>query len=49
MMKLLLDTIGESADIRLHEREVRMKEKTVDTGAQQSAPVTFVFERGDAE
>lgn len=32
MMKILLDTIGESADIRLQEREVKLKERALDTG-----------------
>lgn len=32
MMKILLDTIGESADIRLQERELKMKEKVLDSG-----------------
>lgn len=50
MMKILLDTIGESADIRLHEREVKLKEQAVDAGQEErTAPMTFVFERGDAE
>lgn len=50
MMKLLLDTVGESADIRLHEREVKLKEKAADAGREErAAPITFVFERGDAE
>lgn len=31
MMKLLLDTIGESADVRIKERELKLKEKAVDT------------------
>lgn len=29
MMKILLDTIGESADIRLQERELKMKERAL--------------------
>lgn len=50
MMRILLDTIGESADIRLHEREVKLKEKAVDAGREErAAPITFVFERGDTE
>jgi len=50
MARLLLDTIGESADIRLHEREVKLKEKAVDAGREERAePITFVFERGDAD
>lgn len=50
MMKILLDTIGESADIRLHEREVKLKEKAVDAGREERAePITFVFERRDTE
>lgn len=32
MMKILLDTIGESADIRLQEREVKLKERALDSG-----------------
>ena len=32
MMKILLDTIGESADIRLQERELKVKEKALDSG-----------------
>lgn len=32
MMKILLDTIGESADIRLQEREVKLKERALETG-----------------
>ena len=32
MMKILLDTIGESADIRLQERELKVKEKARDSG-----------------
>ena len=31
MMKLLLDTIGESADARMKEREMKLKEKAVNT------------------
>lgn len=31
MMKLLLDTIGESADMRMKERELKLKEKAVVT------------------
>lgn len=50
MMKILLDTIGESADIRLHEREVKLKEKAVDAGREgRAAPITFVFEREETE
>ena len=50
MMKILLDNIGESADIRLHEREVKLKEKALDDGQKEKAsPITFVFERGDTD
>lgn len=50
MMKILLDTIGESADIRLHEREVKLKEKALDKDrTERASPITFVFERGDAD
>ena len=50
MTKILLDTIGESADIRLHEREVKLKEKSLDKDrTERASPITFVFERGDAD
>ena len=50
MMKILLDTIGESADIRLHEREVKLKEKALDKDrTERASPITFVFERSDAD
>ena len=50
MMRILLDTIGESADIRLHEREVKLKENAVDAGREErAAPIAFVFERGESE
>ena len=50
MMKILLDTIGESADIRLQERELKMKEKALkeDKGGD-AAPMRFIFERGEDE
>ena len=49
MVRLLLDTIGESADVRLHEREVKLKEKALDKDrTERASPITFVFERGDA-
>ena len=32
MAKLLLDTIGESMDARIRERELKLKERTLDTG-----------------
>lgn len=50
MAKLLLDTIGESADVRLREREVKLKEKSLDEGHTDNvAPITFVFEREGIE
>ena len=50
MMKILLDTIGESADVRLREREVKLKEKSLDEGHTDNvAPITFIFEREDPE
>ena len=50
MMKILLDTIGESADIRLQERELKMKERALkeDKGGD-AAPMRFIFERGENE
>ena len=32
MAKLLLDTIGESMDARIRERELKLKERAIDTG-----------------
>lgn len=50
MMKILLDTIGESADVRLREREVKLKEKSLDNDrADGAASITFVFEREETE
>ena len=50
MMKILLDTIGESADVRLREREVKLKEKSLDNDrADGAASIMFVFEREEAE
>ena len=50
MMKILLDTIGESADVRLREREVKLKEKSLDDDrADGAASITFIFEREDLE
>lgn len=50
MMKILLDTIGESADVRLREREVKLKEKSLDDDrADGAASITFVFEREGTE
>lgn len=36
MAKLLLDTIGESMEARMREREVRLKEKAIDSGQADS-------------
>lgn len=50
MARLLLDTIGESADVRLREREVKLKEKSLDDDrADGTASITFVFEREETE
>ena len=50
MMKILLDTIGESADVRLREREVKLKEKSLDNDrADGAASIMFVFEREETE
>jgi hypothetical protein len=47
MMRILLDTIGESADVRLKEREVKLKERALaeDKGGA-AVPMQFIFERG---
>lgn len=50
MAKLLLDTIGESMEARMREREVKLKEKSLDEGRIDNvAPMTFVFEREETE
>ena len=50
MAKLLLDTIGESMEARMREREVKLKEKSLDEGRIDNvAPITFVFEREETE
>lgn len=50
MMRILLDTIGESADVRLKEREVKLKERTLDGDkGGDAAPMRFIFERGEDE
>ena len=50
MARLLLDTIGESMEARMREREVRVKERVLNEGRiETTAPITFVFERGDAD
>ena len=46
MARLLLDTIGESMEARMREREVRLKERVLNEGRiETTAPITFVFER----
>ena len=42
MMKLLLDTLGESADIRIRERELKRREQKEEEGTQ-GAPSEIVF------
>jgi ADP-ribosylglycohydrolase len=50
MVRLLLDTIGESMEARMREREVKLKERSLDEGRTDSvAPITFIFEREDPE
>ena len=50
MMRILLDTIGESADVRFKEREVKLKERTLDGDkGGDAAPMRFIFERGEDE
>lgn len=50
MVRLLLDTIGESMEARMREREVKLKEKSVDEGRTDNvAPIMFVFEREETE
>ena len=50
MVRLLLDTIGESMEARMREREVKLKEKSLDEGRTDNvAPIMFVFEREETE
>ena len=50
MVRLLLDTIGESMEARMREREVKLKERSLDEGRTDNvAPITFIFERGDVD
>ena len=50
MARLLLDTIGESMEARMREREVRVKERVLNEGRiETTAPITFVFEREETE
>lgn len=48
MMRILLDTIGESADVRLKERELQLKERALkeDDKGSDAVPMQFIFERG---
>ena len=50
MMKILLDVSNESPDVRLKERELKMKERALkeDKGGD-AALMRFVFERGEGE
>ena len=50
MARLLLDTIGESMEARMREREVRVKERVLNEWQiETTAPITFVFEREETE
>ena len=50
MMKILLDVSNESPDVRLKERELKMKERTLkEYKGGDAAPMRFVFERGEGE
>ena len=50
MARLLLDTIGESMEARMREREVRVKERVLNEGQiETTAPITFVFGREETE
>lgn len=50
MVRLLLDTIGESMEARMREREVKLKERSLDEGHTDNvAPITFIFEREEPE
>ena len=50
MAKLLLDVLGETPDVRLKERELKLREQALkeDKGGD-AAPMRFVFERGEDE
>ena len=45
MAKLLLDTIGESMEARMREREVRLKEKAIDGGQVDSDLNVTIIEK----
>lgn len=50
MAKLLLDVLGETPEVRLKERELKLKEKALDEGRTDNvAPITFIFEREEPE
>ena len=50
MAKLLLDVLGETPDVRLKERELKLREQALkeDKGGD-AAPMRFIFERGEDE
>ena len=50
MAKLLLDVLGETPDVRLKERELKLKEQALkEDKGKDAAPMRFVFERGEDE
>ena len=49
MMKVLFDTIGESADIRIRERELRLKEKALNTGQMDTALNVTITTKGERD
>ena len=50
MAKLLLDVLGETPDVRIKEREMKLKEQALkeDKGGD-AVPMRFIFERGEDE
>ena len=49
MMKVLFDTIGESADVRIRERELRLKEKVLNTGQMDTALNVTITTKGERD
>ena len=50
MMKILLDVANESPDVRLKERELKLKERALkEYKGGDAVPMRFIFERGEGE
>ncbi len=48
MMKLLLDVLGETPDIQIKKRELKLKEQVLKKDkSDEATPLRFIFERGE--